>query len=96
MEEESNISKFFKKFLPCFFIISIFVLGAVFLFLPDEERDALHEKQSNCKHDWYELDSSLFRLTIYCPKCKLEDIVTPAEWSKINIDLEYEKEGAKE
>lgn len=52
------------------------------------------KEQRECNHEWHRLNSShkSTYFSIYCPKCKLEKLVSEETWHKIQIDIEYEKE----
>ena len=76
------------------FILLLIVLGVSSCSVADYKVNKVYrDKQAACEHDWKEIDhyaNNCFE--IYCPKCQLQDYVTNAEWNKIQIDMEYNKQ----
>lgn len=55
----------------------------------------LSTEQKTCEHNWHELEhkENLFtsdEYTIFCTKCKLEEVVDESTWNRIQIDPDYE------
>lgn len=83
-----------KKYKIYGLILLLIVLGVSSCSIADYKvNKAYREKQEACEHDWKEIDHySNNCFEIYCPKCQLQDYVTNAEWNKIQIDMEYNKQ----
>lgn len=80
-------------------ILVIAIIAIVSVIIIDKTISGLFKKpeltkeQKECNHEWYRLNSSRksYYFSIYCPKCKLSKLVDEYDWSKMQIDKEYEE-----
>ena len=77
-----------RKYKKITAIVIVFIFS--FLFISCGKENMTLEQQE-CKHEWFYTYGDAFTYNIYCPKCKLEKVVTTEEWNKIQIDQEYQK-----
>jgi len=61
------------------------------------EKTKLTKEQKECIHEWYKLHPSrkASSFSIYCPKCKLSKIIDECNWSRMQLDNEYEERSNK-